>query len=82
MRLILPVGTSVWAIVAGYLGLFSVLILPAPFALLFGMLAWRDIKKNQHRNLGGKGRAIFAMVIGGLFTMLGAVALVFALLAD
>ena len=28
MRLLLPVGRSVWAIVAGYLGLISVLRLP------------------------------------------------------
>ena len=60
MRLLLPVGRSLYAIAAGYLGLFSVLLFPAPFSLLFGILALWDI--NKHPNKGGKGRAIFGIV--------------------
>jgi hypothetical protein len=64
MRAMLPVGRSFWAIVAGYLGLGSVLLLPAPFAIMFGILAIRDIKANPH--LHGLGRAWFAIVMGTL----------------
>src|SRR5881394_2072091 len=39
MRWVLPVGTSFWAIAAGYLGLFSLLCFPAPIAILFSLIA-------------------------------------------
>jgi|WetSurSiteA1Bulk_404760.scaffolds.fasta_scaffold131873_1 hypothetical protein len=67
MRMILPVGRSGYAIAAGYLGLFSVLFIFAPFAILFGFLAMRDIKK--HPDKLGKGRAIFGIVMGVIFTI-------------
>ncbi|MDO8812389.1 MAG: DUF4190 domain-containing protein [Gallionella sp.] len=67
LRAILPVGRSGYAIAAGYLALFSILILPAPFALIFGILAIRDIKKNPEKH--GMGRAIFGVVMGGLCTL-------------
>ncbi len=66
MRMLLPVGRSFWAIAAGYLGLVSILFLPAPFALATGILAVLDIKKNPEKH--GMGRAIFGIVMGGLFT--------------
>jgi len=68
MRMLLPVGRSMFAILAGYFGLFSVIFFPAPFAVVFGILGLRDIKKNP--KLGGKGRAIFGLVMGGIFTLL------------
>jgi len=67
LRMLLPVGRSWLAIVAGYLGLVSVLFFPAPFALAFGILAIRDIKKHPDRH--GMGRAIFGVVMGGLFSL-------------
>lgn len=72
-RLMLPVGRSIWAIVAGYMGLLSFALFPAPLALLFGIIAVRDI--NQHPHLHGMGRAVFAIVMGalgsiGLFVMM------------
>ncbi|WP_197170776.1 DUF4190 domain-containing protein [Novipirellula aureliae] len=76
MRLILPVGRSIYAIIAGYLGLFSLIVLPAPFAILFGILGLRDIKKNPH--LGGKGRAIFGLVMGAIFTLLPMISIAIA----
>ena len=68
MRVLLPVGRSGWAIVAGYLGLIAVLILPAPLALFFGIMGIVDIRKNPEKH--GMGRCIFAIITGGLFTVL------------
>ncbi len=68
MRMLLPVGRSGLAIAAGYLGLFSLIVFPAPLALIVGILALRDIKR--HPEKGGKGRAIFGVVMGGIFTLL------------
>jgi hypothetical protein len=64
---VVPVNTSVWAIFAGYAGLFSVLFIPAPIALILGIIAWRHIRANRH--LAGRGRAIFAIVMGTIFTL-------------
>ena len=65
MRILLPVGRSMWAIAAGYLGLFSLIIVPAPIALIVGIIAVIDIKKNPQKH--GMGRAIFAIIMGTLF---------------
>jgi len=64
MRAILPVGRSGWAIAAGYLALFSILLVPAPFALAAGLLAIRDIRRNPRKH--GMGRAVFGIVMGSL----------------
>lgn len=68
MRMLLPVGRSLWAIASGYLALFSLLLIPAPLALITGILAVLDIKKNPGKH--GMGRAIFGIVIGALGTCL------------
>src|SRR5437762_7452398 len=73
MRMLLPVGLSGWAIASGYLGLISVLILPAPFALLTGILAVREMRRNPKKH--GLGRAIFGIVMGTIFTAAGALVL-------
>ena len=67
MRALLPVGRSGWAIAAGYLGLFSMLFVFAPFAILCGWLAIRDIRRNPQKH--GMGRAIFGIVMGILGTV-------------
>lgn len=74
MRMILPVGRSGLAIAAGYAGLFSLLVLPAPIALILGILAIFDIKRNPKKH--GMGRAIFAVIMG----FLGSAVLAFLLL--
>lgn len=66
MRLILPVGRSGWAIASGYLALFSILIIPAPLALITGILGVREIRANPKKH--GMGRAIFGIIMGGLGT--------------
>jgi Domain of unknown function (DUF4190) len=75
MRMLLPVGRSGLAIAAGYAGLFALLILPAPLALLLGLLAVRDIRRNPKKH--GMGRAVFGIVAGSL----GSAVLVFFLLS-
>ena len=69
IRMLLPVGRSRWAIAAGYAGLLSPLLVIAPLALLLGILALRDIKRNPQRH--GKGRAVFGIVMGVLFSAFG-----------
>jgi hypothetical protein len=68
LKWVVPIGRSGWAIAAGYLGLFSVIAIGAPFAILTGILALNDIKKHPER--GGKGRAIFGIAMGVIFTAL------------
>ncbi len=82
MRLLLPVGRSGWAIAAGYCGLFALIGIGAPFALIFGILGVRDIKKSQatDRPKHGMGRAVFGIIIGAIVTLLIAVSLVLPLL--
>ena len=67
-RILLPVGRSMWAILAGYAGLMSPILFPAPLAVFFGVMALRDIK--LHPELHGKGRAIFGLVMGVPFSLL------------
>ena len=67
MRILLPVGRSLWAIAAGYAGLFAVLLFPAPVALILGVVAIVDIKRHPDKH--GLGRAIFGVVMGVLFTV-------------
>ncbi len=57
---------SSWAFAAGYVGLFAVLCFPAPIALILGVIALRDCNK---RSVEGKGRAIFAIVMGAVFSL-------------
>lgn len=63
---LLPTGRSAWAIAAGYLGLLSVLLIFAPFAVGAGVVALRSISRCPE--LGGKGRAWFGTVAGALGT--------------
>jgi hypothetical protein len=72
LALVVPVGRSGWAIAAGYFGLLSILVLPAPFAIWFGVLALRDIKKNPEKM--GMVRAWFGILAGSfviLFVFIG-----------
>jgi hypothetical protein len=66
MRLLLPVGRSGWAIAAGYLGIFSLILLPAPVSLLISIIAIFDIRKSKSSEhpKHGMGRAIFGLLMG------------------
>tara|TARA_B100000809_G_C15043338_1_gene496394 strand:- start:569 stop:886 length:318 start_codon:yes stop_codon:yes gene_type:complete len=80
MRLLLPVGRSGWAIAPGYLGLFSMLVIPAPLALITGIIAVKHIRKSQgsENPKHGMGRAIFGILFGAIFTGI----LIWALIAS
>ncbi len=71
MRMLLPVGRSGWAIASGYLGLFSFFpfigIVTGVAAIITGIVAIRDIKRNPERH--GMGRAIFGIIAGSIFTL-------------
>jgi Domain of unknown function (DUF4190) len=68
MKYLIPVNPSVWAVVAGYVGMFSVLAVPAPIAIITGIVALKDLKKNPTKS--GHVRAWFAIIIGSFFTLL------------
>jgi hypothetical protein len=68
VRMLLPVGRSPLAIIAGYLGLLSILGCFAPLAIIFGILAIYDIRKHPEKH--GMGRAIFGIVAGTLMMLL------------
>lgn len=70
-KYLLPVGRSSWAIAAGYLALFSVLLIPAPIALFCGIMALRDIA--SHPEKIGKPRAWFGIIMGGVMMALFAI---------
>jgi hypothetical protein len=61
---IVPMRESLWAIAAGYFGLLSCIPGFSLLAILFGVLALRDIKRNPGRR--GAFRAWFGIVLGGL----------------
>ena len=67
LKYVLPIRTSPWAILSSYLGLVSVLLVFAPFALITGILALNQI--NNSDKWDGKGRAWFGVVMGALGTV-------------
>ena len=64
--MLLPVGRSGWAIAAGYLGLFSLVVVPAPLALVISIIAILHIRKSKSSEhpKHGMGRAIFGLIMG------------------
>lgn len=66
-RMLLPVDRSIWAIAAGYLGLISVLVFPAPIALVVSIVAFMQLR--DHPELHGMGRVIFGLIMGTIFSI-------------
>ena len=79
IRMLIPVGRTGWAIAAGYLGLFSLILLPAPISIIVSVIAILDIQRSKRTpNVKrGLGRAIFGLVMGIIFT----IALAFVVIA-
>ena len=67
MEMLMPVNRTALSIVAGYAGLFSILLVFAPIALLLGVLALMDLSHKP--DVGGRGRSWFAVVAGALGTV-------------
>jgi hypothetical protein len=61
-RLLTPAGRPASAIVAGYLGLFSLLPFIGIIAIIVSIVALRNLKQNPE--LLGRGRAWFGLVMG------------------
>lgn len=74
LRWLVPVGRSGWAVAAGYAGLFALLVLPAPLALLLSVVALHDLRRRPGRR--GRGRAVFGLVMGALGSIVLAAVLV------
>jgi hypothetical protein len=70
----IPVGRTGLSIVAGYLGLLSILPPFAPISLVVSILALNQLKNNPGKL--GRGRAIFGLIMG----ILGSIILVLLLL--
>jgi hypothetical protein len=63
----LPVGRSWQSIASGYVALFAIFVWPlGPVALGLGIWALRQAQRGGH----GRGRAIFASVVGALTSAL------------
>jgi hypothetical protein len=62
------VTLSGWAVAAFYLGLVSILVIPAPVALLCGVVALVDIRRSPAKS--GVARAVFGVVLGGLMSII------------
>lgn len=68
LKYIVPINNTAMSIFAFYFSFSSITFVLAPFALLFGVLALRGLKK--HPGKAGRGRAWFAIGTGGVFTAL------------
>jgi len=62
---LIPVGQSVYAVIAGYAGLLSLGCCPlGPIAVLFGILAIADLRRHPEKH--GMLRAIVGIVLGSI----------------
>ncbi|MCL2349123.1 MAG: DUF4190 domain-containing protein [Planctomycetaceae bacterium] len=80
LKYIVPINTSIWAIFASYAALFSVIVFPAPIALILGIIALIDVRRHPEKK--GMVRAIFAIVMGTIFTLLMLALFLFAVITD
>jgi Protein of unknown function (DUF2510) len=67
MEVLLPVNRTAWSIAAGYAGLFSILLVFAPLALILGVIALIDLTHKP--DVGGRGRAWFGLIAGAFGTL-------------
>lgn len=74
---LIPVRTSLWAIAAGYLGLFSLILFPGPLAVIVSIIAIVDLKR--HPELRGHVRVIVGLLLGVPATVLLFLVLLIAL---
>ncbi len=84
IRMLIPVGRTGWAIAAGYLGLFSIILLPAPISIIVSVIAILDINKSKKTGIRkrGLGRAIFGLVMGIIFSIILALVVIAMMSAE
>ena len=68
IRMLIPIGRSERAIVAGYAGLLSFIPGVGILAIVLGVLALRDLKAHPEKR--GAGRAWTGIILGVLFTFM------------
>jgi hypothetical protein len=72
VRMLIPIGRTPWAIVAGYLGLLGLIpllgLVLAPGGVFCGVMAIRHMKRDPRQH--GMGRAITGIVLGIVGTIL------------
>jgi sugar phosphate permease len=59
---IVPINTNWIAVLAGYLGLLSIILIPAPISVIVSLIALKKLKNNPGQY--GKGRAWFGLIMG------------------
>ena len=62
LDLLVPIRVDGYALAAGYLGLLSCIVFPAPISLVIGIIALKRL--NSHPDKTGKYRAWFGIVMG------------------
>jgi len=75
LRYVIPVNTPIAALAAGYLGLLSVLLIPAPLAIITGVIGLVQISRRD--NARGHARCWFGIAAGLLFSALFAYIMLF-----
>jgi hypothetical protein len=68
LEMLVPVNRAPLAIVAGYLGIFSLLLVPGPVAVAVSVIALRQLKTKP--DVGGRGRAWFGLVAGSVASLI------------
>jgi len=69
MRALLPVGKAPLAVIAGWVGLVSLLCcVLGPVAMVLGIVAMVDLNRNPEKR--GMGRAVFGVVAGSIATLI------------
>ena len=68
LEMLVPVNRAPLAIVAGYLGIFSLLLIPGPIAVAVSVVALRQLKSTP--DVGGRGRAWFGLVAGSVASLI------------
>jgi hypothetical protein len=67
LGLLIPVKVNFWAFISGYLGLFSLLIVFGPLALVTGIVGLQQLRRNPGQR--GRGRAWFGIIMGTLASL-------------
>lgn len=68
LKMLVPLGVDPVALIAGYLGLFCLIIVPSPLALGFGI--WALVRLRRNPAARGRVRAWFAIGAGSVGTLL------------